>query len=259
MKLFSAGFLRPAAMFSLLIVLLATTTHQKIYSRSWHEPLDITIYPINGDGTLETHNYILSLDAKTFSELDDWFARESRRHQLSLNHPIRTSLGPQVKAIPPIFPAEPGMVNVLLWGLKMRYWVFRNTPDENSNLRRVRIFVAYYQGEEDKPLQHSVGLEKGLIGMVHAFALPEQTAQNNIVIAHELLHTVGASDKYDSFGNPAFPSGYANPDRHPRYPQRYAEIMAGRIPLSNYNSYMASSLKSTRINELTASEIAWLD
>ena len=46
-------------------------------------------------------------------------------------------------------------------------------------------------------LAHSLGLQKGLIGVVNAFASSSQAAENNVVIAHELLHTVGATDKYD--------------------------------------------------------------
>ena len=147
----------------------------------------------------------------------------------------------------------------MLWGLQLRYWVFRNTPDNDSNLRRVRVFVAYYQGQDNQPLAHSVGLQKGLIGIVNAFAHRQHTKQNNIVIAHEILHTVGATDKYNFFGGPQFPEGYSNPHRQPLYPQRYAEIMAGRIPTSRYSSYMAKSLRSVRMNKLTASEIAWYD
>ena len=54
-----------------------------------------------------------------------------------------------------------------------------------------------------------------------------------MVIAHELLHTLGASDKYDPQSlAPIFPDGYAEPDRQPSHPQRMAEIMAGRIPVA---------------------------
>ena len=95
--------------------------------------------------------------------------------------------------------------------------------------------------------------------MVNAFGLTQQTAQNNIVIAHEILHTVGATDKYNVYGGPQYPIGFANPRREPLFPQRYAEIMVGRIPTSHYSSFMATSLMRTRINELTASEIAWID
>lgn len=255
-KIFSIEFLRPAVLFCAMISIFAFSKHQQIYSRLWNEPLDVIIYPINADSTLATHNYIKSLNTESFAEIDRWIASEAARHGLAQAQPLRTVLGRPVKSIPPLFPEEPAVFNVVWWGLKMRYWVFRNTPDNESNLSRIRVFISYQNGDDNLP--HSVGLQKGLIGVVHAYSRPEQTAQNNIVVAHEILHTVGASDKYSRTGAPLFPDGYYNPDRVPLHPQRYAEIMAGQIPLSTYNSYMAESLKSTRINAMTAREIAWI-
>ncbi len=259
MKIFSIGFLRPAALFCCFATILAISTHQRIYSRTWHKPLDVVIYPVNGDSTLATHNYIKSLDNSAYAEIDRWISKEAKRYGLPEGQPLQTRMGPEVKSIPPLLPDNPDALGAVWWGLKLRYWVFKNTPDDQSNLRRVRVFVAYYQGEKDKPLAHSVGLQKGLIGVVHAFALTQQNSQNNIVIAHEILHTVGASDKYSWSGAPIYPTGFVNPQRKPLFPQRYAEIMAGKIPTARYSSYMATSLKSTRINETTAREIAWID
>lgn len=239
-----------------MIFIFAFSAHQQIYSRLWHEPLDVVIYPINGDSTLETHNFIAGLSTDSFAEIDQWIAREASRHGLAQSQPLRTVMGNQVKSVPPPLPEESNVIATVWWGLKLRYWVFRNTPDDHSNLRRVRVFVSYQQSNDEVP--HSVGLQKGLIGVVHGFSLPEQNAQNNIVIAHEILHTVGATDKYSWAGTPVFPDGYANPNRLPLFPQRYAEIMAGEIPTSTYSSYMAASLKSTRINAITAREIAWI-
>ena len=140
----------------------------------------------------------------------------------------------------------------------MRWWAFRNTPDDLSNKRRIRIFILYQQGQEGVPLAHSLGLQKGLIGIVHAFARPEQNAQNNIVITHELLHTVGATDKYANDGLPNFPQGYAEPHRTPRLPQRRAEIMAGRIPISPTQWKMPASLRDVVVGTETAREINWI-
>ena len=257
MKLLSFSFLRPAALLCVLVIIFATSTHQRVYSRLWHEPLDVVIYPINGDDTLETHNYIQSLTDSHFTEIDEWMSREAKRYDLVQSRPLRTRLGAQVKSHPPLLPENNDLLPTIWWGLKLRWWVWRQTPDSQSNLRRIRVFVSFRS--EATNLPHSVGLQKGLIGVVHAFSLDSQTSQNNIVIAHEILHTVGATDKYGFSGQPRFPVGYANPLRSPLHPQRYAEIMAGKIPTSNFSSYMAESLKSTRINDITAAEIAWTD
>jgi hypothetical protein len=81
---------------------------------------------------------------------------------------------------------------------------------------------------------------------------------NNIVIAHETLHTVGATDKYDiRSGVPNFPAGYGEPDRKPLYPQRYAEIMAGQRALSEREQEMPLSLSNVIVGPETAAEIGW--
>jgi len=83
---------------------------------------------------------------------------------------------------------------------------------------------------------------------VHLFAARSQAAQNDIVIAHELLHTFGATDKYDAGSDaPRYPEGFAEPQREPRYPQRYAEIMAGRVPLGPSVSPSRISPKTRRV------------
>jgi hypothetical protein len=82
--------------------------------------------------------------------------------------------------------------------------------------------------------------------------------ENNIVIAHELMHTLGATDKYDlGTGAPIYPAGFAEPDREPRYPQQSAEIMAGRRALSPTDFEMPSGLRDVVVGVATAGEIRW--
>ena len=82
--------------------------------------------------------------------------------------------------------------------------------------------------------------------------------RNNVVIAHELAHTVGATDKYNPANNqPVFPIGYAAPDREPRYPQRDAELMGGRVPRATTEAVMPKSLKQVRVGPATALELRW--
>lgn len=248
---------RIVALLGVLLVVGLTSAHQRVYTRGWNLTLEARVYPINGDGHIATARYIDGLQDRDFAIIDRWAEREAKRHGLDLATPFRVRLGERVDALPPTFPGDATPIDVLLWGLRMRFWAWRNTPDDDG-INRVRLFVVYHEGDDGQSLAHSLGLQKGLIGLVHAYALPQQTQQNNIVIAHELLHTVGALDKYDGAGGPVFPHGYANPDRTPVHPQRSAEIMAGRIPVAWGRSYMAESLRSVVLNEWTAKEINWL-
>ena len=82
------------------------------------------------------------------------------------------------------------------------------------------MFVLYHDPAVTPTVPHSLGLTKGFIGVVYAFAAPVMNGENNVVIAHELLHTVGATDKYDPANDaPRFPDGYGDPDQRPLYPQ----------------------------------------
>jgi hypothetical protein len=94
--------------------------------------------------------------------------------------------------------------------------------------------------------------------VIHGYANRKQNRQNAVVMAHEILHTFGASDKYDAANQPLYPSGYAEPERVPLHPQRFAEIMAGRIPVSSEEAIMPPGLNMTRIGKDTAHEINWL-
>ncbi len=248
---------------SLLLVALICfgfmSLHQLIYTRGWNRTLQVTVFPLNADSHLSTADYIDTLDDDTFKAIDQWAEREAERYDLDLKTPFNVSLGPQIYNLPPAWPDNANPVAVLFWGLRFRWWAFRNTPDDGAGLTRIRMFVMYHDGKEDKVLAHSLGMQKGLMGLVHAFADHRQTAQNNVVIAHEMLHTVGAIDKYSIGNTPLYPIGFANPQRQPLFPQRNAEIMAGQIPTSHYSSYMAESLRSTIVNPYTASEINWVE
>ena len=107
-------------------------------------------------------------------------------------------------------------------------------------------------------MPHSLGLQNGLFGIVHAYAYEPYDATNNVVVAHELMHTLGATDKYDLVTLlPSFPGGYAEPEAEPRYPQRLAEVMAGRVALSPGEARMAESLDEVVVGPVTAAEIGW--
>jgi hypothetical protein len=84
------------------------------------------------------------------------------------------------------------------------------------------------------------------------------SGENNVIIAHELLHTVGATDKYNlSNDSPRFPDGYGDPEQVPLYPQLSAELMAGRRVLSPDKWQQPTSLGEVVIGPATALEIRW--
>lgn len=244
----------------LLIVLLivALTTWQDRYrSTRWREPLYVAIYPIAADDSAVTKAYLAALDAAKFDPLHEFFMREAQRYRLNTLEPVKIRLRPQLHSSPPQRAPSAGILATALWSLKLRYWAWR-VSGHAGEPEDIRIFVLYHDPDLTPTVPHSLGLTKGLIGVVYAFAAREMNGANNVVIAHELLHTVGASDKYIP-GNvaPRFPDGYGNPQQVPLYPQRTAELMAGRRMLAPDRWEQADSLDEVLIGPATALEIKW--
>lgn len=231
----------------------------QLRATDWNDPLWVVIYPIDADGSPSAAATVAELEPDDFAEIGDYFEAQARHWGRDLHSPVIVKLGPAVAEPPPPPPTRPSALSVGLWSLHFRYWAATHddfagpTPD-------IRLFVLYHAPVEDRPLEDSLGLKKGRIGIVNAFATPRMRARNNVVIAHELLHTLGATDKYElATGQPLYPVGYAEPDASPRYPQRLAEIMGGRTPLSPVEAEMPANLAHTLIGPVTALEIRWIE
>jgi hypothetical protein len=122
----------------------------------------------------------------------------------------------------------------------------------------VQIFALYHGSAGAAAVPDSVGLSKGLMALAHLYAGANAAGTNQVVLTHELLHTLGATDKYDrTTGAPLVPIGLGDPERSPLYPQTTAEIMAGRIAVSTADGVMPGSLGSVVVGPDTAREIGW--
>ena len=224
----------------------------------WKHPLRVVIYPINADGRETTDKYIATLTTSQFDSFMTLLKKESSRYGLQLSNPISVQLSTPIKSLPPAIPKDRNRLSVMWWSLKLRYWAWKT--DNFKGLKpQVRAYALFFDPKVHKGLAHSTGLEKSKIALIQLFADDKYAKQNNFIILHELLHTLGATDKYDlSTNQPIFPEGYAEPNRKPTYPQRKAEIMGGRIPLSQTKAKMPSSLTKTVIGAKTAREIGWV-
>ena len=254
--MFSFKSLRIITLLLLLAFAAVYTQEQRLSTRYWYQATTVTIIPINGDGTQQTANYIAQLQAENFKGIDAFFTKNAKHYKIITKTPIVTALGNNIESHPPKPPQDrQAILSVMLWSLKLRYWAYMNTPDDLSNGDRIRLYVLYHQAKPQQALDHSLGLQKGLVGVIQAYADNRQNGQNQIVMAHEIFHTIGASDKYDHNNQPIFPQGYAKPQQKPLHPQRFAEIMAGRRALSKNSAEMPKSLRHIVVGKTTAKEI----
>ncbi len=246
-------------LFILLFVALSTWLTQA-RSTDWGNSLWVKVYPINADGSEIVARYIDSLDARNFAAIESFVARETERYGVTLQRPLRMEVGEPINEQPPPIGPDFGVIDIMIWSLKMRWWASSTAGEQDAIEPDVRIFVRYHRPDEAFLLENSVGLQKGMVGIVNARAGRRQQGSNNVIIAHEFLHTLGATDKYDpSNGQPIPPDGLGEPNRKPLYPQRYAEIMGGRIALADDDAVVPKSLKYAVIGPVTASEIRLID
>lgn len=228
-------------------------------STDWNNSLWVKVYPINADGSAASAEYIASLEVGEFAAIETFVAEQAAKYGREIRRPVRMELGQPVTGQPPELGSPAGVPGIMLWSLKLRWWASRVAGEQDEVAPDVRIFVRYHDSGapgDERRLENSVGMQKGMVGVVNAFAGRRHAAINNVIIAHEFLHTLGATDKYEAAsGLPSFPAGYAEPAREPRLPQRYAEIMGGRIPISDADAMIPKSLRYVVIGPDTAREI----
>jgi len=225
----------------------------------WKRSLRIVIYPINADGSEQTQKYIDQLEQSDFDSLNTLLEAQGKKYNKELSEPLRIALAPQLKLLPPKIPVDRSGLSVLWWSIKLRFWAWKEDNYQGPKAQ-IKAFALYYDPKTHPRIQHSTGLKKSKLSINYLFASTKQTQQNNVVVLHEILHTLGATDKYDlSNGIPHYPEGFADSQRQPLYPQLKAEIMGGRIAISDNQAKIPDSLKKVVIGLKTAKEIGWIE
>ena len=251
-------YIRLGILLLVLAFAIYTTIFDRLSTTDWDETLRIGIFPVKAGDDAVSGAYIDGLTDEDFADIEHFLNDEARRNGVYIRRPVRVDRFAEVSEKPPARAADAGIVATMWWSLKMRLYANRNARPHNRAPPQIRIFVLYHDPNDSRPVPHSVGLQKGLVGVVHAYAEAEMAGPNNVVIVHEILHTLGASDKYDLESlAPHYPEGYAEPDSDPLYPQSVAEIMAGRYAIDEDSFAMPMSLDEVSVGNATALEIRW--
>lgn len=245
----------------LLLILLFVALDRlfiKVNTSNWQQPLRVVLYPINGDDSEVSARYIKGLQRDKFAKINSFMRREAARYGLAISEPLDIRVGPVVNELPPLPPENGGILETMLWSLQFRYWAWAKDSYDGP-MPDIKIFALYNDPTQQNHLPHSTGIEEGMLSIVHVYGHSKMEKQNNFVITHEMLHTLGATDKYDLANNlPLFPNGFAEPEKSPLFPQRFAEVMGGRIPLDQQRAEIPSGLRDAIIGPLTAWEIGWV-
>ncbi|HEX5458918.1 MAG TPA: hypothetical protein VFX20_03020 [Steroidobacteraceae bacterium] len=245
----------------LLFVLLVVATQawiERFSTTRWQHTVYVGAFPVSADASRVTSDYVAQLDQRKIAEVSEFVKTEASRYGVDVDEPIELHLYPPLASPPPALDSGAGVLTRIVWSLRLRYYRHRMLAAVSPR-PQIAMFLLYHDPAHAPSLPHSAGLQRGLTAVVHLFASRAQEAQNRIVMAHELLHTFGATDKYDlSTGLPRYPEGFADPQLIPRYPQHLAEIMAVKMPLSVAEARMPDGLEDERVGPVTAREIGWV-
>ena len=250
--------LRIAVLLTILVIVAGTQwlTDRKL--ASWEKPVWVTLDPVVGTDAETALPYAGSLQPDAFRDINAFLSREARRYGRELAEPLVFQVAPPLRETPPAVPPSGSRLSIALWSLKMRWWAWRRDREDGLPSGDAQIFLTLNPLDTPTLLDRSVGLKKGMFGIVNVYASRSMAPFNRVVIAHELLHLFGASDKYQlSTGQPLEPDGLADPLREPLYPQDKAEIMGGRIATSRWSAVAPRSLNACVVGKATAIEIGW--
>ncbi len=252
--------LRIAFLLYILLMVAAGQWLTRAGATDWDEPLWVELWLIDADGDPDTRAFIHGLDATAFDAIERFFSEQAATYGVAQARPFRIELAGELDRPMPAPPPAPGWFGVARWSLAMRWFTFRLGLGSNRPTPDIRVFARYHTATAQPVLDNSVALRKNMLAIANVFAARNMRGSNQVVIAHELLHTLGATDKYNPATNlPLLPLGVAEPHRKPLLPQRTAELMAGRIPIDPATAEIPASLQQVTIGPITAWEIGWLD
>lgn len=166
----------------------------------------------------------------------------------------------QIAEVPPYDPGSTVWERVRhsyeLWRYTTAADSAANVPTRSLDSRIYIVAEPPQDGQES--FVEGFSEERGRVGVTRVTLDCESVDLALFVAAHELMHTLGASDKYDSTGRTRAPVGLPEPDQTPLYPQRTAEVMARNRVLSESLEVPPTRLSELSVGRWTAREIGWV-
>jgi hypothetical protein len=241
------------------VIVYAVRDHAARRARlAWRRPLDIALVLL-ARGELDPAA-LAAFEARV-PELERALEREFERYGGGFA-PIRfQSFGPvPEREAPPRASAEPGLFEALRVSYAL-FWFARHS-DEAAGVAGSfdgKVYVVLSPPRSAKlALVEGIGQDGGRIAVTRIELSEDSVDFGLFVITHELLHLLGASDRYAPDGTALLPEGLGDPEREPLYPQDSAEVMARGRVLEPGREVPPSDLAELRVGPRTAAEIGWL-
>ena len=195
------------------------------------------------------------------ASLQEWFGREWGRYRPASPVPMITVAldgWAQVETLP----SSPGRAADLA-GRAREVLAFKAAQQKidariaEHAARDITIYVVLRPTPNGGGLVEGVAEAGGRVGMVEAVLETHDLSLELTAVAHELLHCLGATDKYDARGHAILPQGLAEPEKTPLFPQLAAEVMVGEIPTAPGEGRALTRLEEVQVGPVTAREIRW--
>lgn len=242
------------------VVAFAVRDVQRRRARNdWGRPLDVALVILRVGAVDDAA--VASLRGRV-PALAERLGAERRRYAPGAELPFRfTVFGPlDVKRAPPV-PAGNGLFDLARQAYEQ--WRYLRQVDGalflDPGAFDARVYVAARSPQSARRSQvEGTGEQGGRVGSVRV-ELGEGMEDFALFVAtHELMHVLGATDKYGAEGLALVPEGLAEPELSPRYPQRFAEVMARGRPVAPGDEAVPESLDELSVGPATAREIGWL-
>lgn len=249
---------RIAILLSALLLIAGTIELRQQRIRSWDRILIVGVYPVLASPAPAVRAHASALTPADFAAINAFFEREAARHGRAVSPPLlEFRLGKPIDELPPALGDDPGPLDIARWSLALRAYSWRVRRAHDLPDADVEVFLLLHPAGSPRVLDASLAVSRLRIALVHAEADPRASSWTQIALAHELLHTAGATDKYDARGAPLHPDGYAEPSLAPRHPQAWCEIMAGQVPLDDGQFREPRGLDECLAGARTAAEVGW--
>lgn len=243
-----------------VVVLYAVASVRSRRARNdWKRPLNVALVVVREGAVDEAA--IAGFRARV-PFLAERLTGELHRHRAT---PVRAFdfvvRGPVVLHAPLPRPLSDGTLDLAKHAWALSRWV--STIDKSASLSGdaydARVYIVIRPPSDEKlRFVEGVSQQGGRIGTLEVDLDDSMVDYALFVTAHELLHTLGALDKYDATGVTSIPEGLAEPDASPRFPQRFAEVMSRGRVLAPGRDEAPDALEFLRVNATTAREIGWL-
>lgn len=227
----------------------------------WDRTLDVAVVLVHVAGTEAVDPAANAAMASRADALARRLADEQRRYRPGSPAPFRFVVKGPVEAST----AAPAPASDSLGDLARQAWdASKWTDDVDADAGVVaahydsRIYVMVKKPSNDlRAAVEGHSEQGGRRGFVEVELDPSMVDLALMVVAHEMLHTLGATDKYDAQGRARFPDGFVDPNASPRYPQARAEVMARNRPIAPNEERVPDTLDELGVGAATAKEIRW--